>query len=314
MALYSFVGFIMLLVTAGSAWAQSPDCTRTLIPATVDVRYNETINLSIAWNLSERDYNEAKQKFGANAVIYGVPVGASYADFRKNIKTKAEEFRLQNFEQRSLAYATSALNDADVKVYRACVASQGGLALVDNQNGQDHYIVSLEYIAFPDQNDPLGRLATASNLTRESVADLKRDIDGRKFRRVTFQFTLTPIDPNKEASVDIGVGNVRRSLLLPPLVVPTPVLPKKHQWKLMRTDDCAGRDIACSEGSTPKDTECNEARLNLTSVCWSGGANRDYPPFAACQGKLDWCTYKRVPLDSCRNGGHPGNMSVCVYQ
>jgi hypothetical protein len=177
-----------------------------------------------------------------------------------------------------------------------------------------YYVISLEYIPFPNQKTPLGRVASTSNLTPASVADLRRDISGRSFKRITFEFTLSAIDPKKEASVDIGVGDTRRSLLLPPLLVQAPVPPKTYHWKLVRTDDCPARDIACTDGSAPKDGECNQARLDLSSVCWSNGANRSYPPFPACQGKTDWCTYKNVPLNSCRNGGHPGNMWVCVYE
>src|ERR1700681_3520227 len=91
----------VLVSTTGSLLAQTTDCTRTLIPATMDVRFDEMINLSLAWSLSEGAWNEARQKFGASAVVYGVPISANYGDYKKNVKTRAEQLQLQNFEKRA---------------------------------------------------------------------------------------------------------------------------------------------------------------------------------------------------------------------
>jgi hypothetical protein len=84
-------------------------------------------------------------------------------------------------------------------------------------------------------------------------------------------------------------------------------------WKQVGVGDCGGQDIACSAGAGPSDVECNAKRVGLTSVCWTGGANKGYPPFPGCQGDpADWCTYKSVTPEACKGGGRPGEMWVCT--
>ena len=131
--------------------------------------------------------------------------------------------------------------------------------------------------------------------------------------------SLKPISRATPMAVTQKSASSARSLLLPPLEVPAVTVPKTFHWKLTRTDDCSASDLDCSPISGPAPNEpdpnqCNQARLTLASVCWTHRANRDYPPFPACQGKDDWCTYKNVKLDLCRGGLHPGNMYVCVYE
>jgi hypothetical protein len=74
------------------------DCTRALIPAKVDIKRSKLQNLSLAWNTSENDYNEAKGNAAADFKIYGVPVGLKYNDFRTNIKSRLEGFELNKFK------------------------------------------------------------------------------------------------------------------------------------------------------------------------------------------------------------------------
>ena len=77
-----------LLITAavvslsGPVMAQFEDCSRTLIPSTVNLQLNEVEKLSLAWSLSEGAYNQAKKDAGASATIYGVPYSANYGEFR----------------------------------------------------------------------------------------------------------------------------------------------------------------------------------------------------------------------------------------
>jgi hypothetical protein len=86
-------------------------------------------------------------------------------------------------------------------------------------------------------------------------------------------------------------------------------------WKQVGVGDCSGQDIACSAGANPNQPECNAERVGLTSVCWTGGRNKGYPPFPGCHGSpLDWCTYKSVSPGACKGGGAPGEMWVCAQE
>ena len=180
----------------------------------------------------------------------------------------------------------------------------------------DHYIISVEYIPPIDGADVTGRLGQVSNIDNNSKADLEKDINRRKFRRALLQFTLKPIKRNSEAAVNIRAGNSGKSLLLPPLIVPNRPHIKKYFWKEVRVDDRAAQDLECRGAlpdPKPAGENCTPGRVGLASICWKGGVNRMWP-FAACQGQADWCTYKHVTPDACRNGGNPGTMWVCVYE
>ena len=67
------------------------DCDSALVRAT----YNKIDQQYVDWRLAEKvdegTYNQIKTEAGANAVIYGVPVGASYGDFQENIKSLKRE-------------------------------------------------------------------------------------------------------------------------------------------------------------------------------------------------------------------------------
>jgi hypothetical protein len=135
---------------------------------------------------------------------------------------------------------------------------------------------------------------------------------------------IVPQNKMKETPVEIVVGQTSKSVILPPLSVTIPTVPKPtFHWKLVRTDDCGANDLPpCSSitppaASKPDDNLCNQAKLGLASVCWSQGGNTWYPPgpgFDACRGKRDWCTYKNVKVDACRHGLRPGELWACVYE
>jgi hypothetical protein len=66
-----------------SAIAQAEDCSKALVMDTVD-RYTLNLeNLAIASRLSRDSYQEAKSRAGLSAVIYGIPIGASFEDYQK---------------------------------------------------------------------------------------------------------------------------------------------------------------------------------------------------------------------------------------
>jgi hypothetical protein len=103
-----WAALVTLMAGLPCAFAQQ-DCSKALIPSTTAVEFDEVRNLSLAWQLSQDSYDKATHDFGANEIIYGVPVGANYSDFRTNIQRRSEALHLQDFDQRSFAYATSVL-------------------------------------------------------------------------------------------------------------------------------------------------------------------------------------------------------------
>lgn len=84
-----------LLVTAAccieaeGANAQE-DCSRALVPTVTKRTSDDLVNLSMASLISSEAYDDVKKQYGASAVIYGVPAGATYDDYKTNINRTIE--------------------------------------------------------------------------------------------------------------------------------------------------------------------------------------------------------------------------------
>lgn len=69
--------------------------------------------------------------------------------------------------------------------------------------------------------------------------------------------------------------------------------------------DWGGRDFACSNGREPKDELCNAATRGLVAVCWSSRKTGE------CDNATEWCTYKKVTLETRPDGSAPGEIYIC---
>jgi hypothetical protein len=203
------------------------DCSKALIPANMRGSMLSVQDLSIASTLSRDAYNEMKQHFSGDAVVYYVPVGANYDDYQKNISSLREAFQLNNFDLYSSAYASSALNDQSLQAYRACLAGNRGLAIVAERIGDtkdSSYDIWITYAPYPAQMPVTGTLLPPSNLSQASTDALSKQITQANYNSgfVDFEVTIVPADPNKDAAVTVQVGPISRTLHLPPLIVPQP--------------------------------------------------------------------------------------------
>lgn len=311
--------FLVCVLVACSApmvaLAQQQDCSQALITATVNQRYDEVTNLAIAWQMSEQDYNEHKQNVGVTVPIKGVPVSASYGEFRRNISQKAQSYNLTDFEKRAYSYATSGLNGTSLEAYKTCILHQGGLHVFAGNRGKNSVGLWIEYLASADQTEGLrGTLLGSENVLASSRRDLERVIADTTFWRADFEQILIPEDPTKDMTGTIKVGNQSRSFLLAPVPVVQPPREPTFHWKEVRVDDCGAADMTCSLGYRPDDVECRQATLSLTAVCWKANGNYGPQPphLASCSYKSDWCTYKSTPIDQCHNGKRPGVAYACV--
>jgi hypothetical protein len=220
-----FCAAILLAPMLYTSCAHAEDCSRALIPDTTSENSASVQNLSIAWNMSEYSYNEARSKFGASAVIYGVPVGINYSEFRKNIQNIAQKYNYQNFEQRSFSYATSSLGTNSRDAYIACLANSGGLVVYAKAITNSYYVVAVKYAPRVDQLLLDGSLQSISNIQTGDSSIIGAEIGRMTFGAVDREFTLRPEDGNSEAAVTVRVGSTSRSLVLAPIAVPPPQPP-----------------------------------------------------------------------------------------
>jgi hypothetical protein len=194
---------------------------------TKNYSFNEVTNLSIAWSLSEEAYKTATTGMATSAVIYGVPVGTNYSDFRSNITKRAESLKLDNFEHRAIAYATSGLDANGLGAYKACLLQEGGMELVAAQIGKSSYQISLVYNPVVTGQRLPWKPGDFHNLTLQSAKMLASKIAAIPAGyRIDRTFTVIPADPKQEVTIDVALGDVlSKSLLLPPLNLPPPPPP-----------------------------------------------------------------------------------------
>lgn len=114
--------FIFIYSTA--SWADVSDCDAALVKST----YASASNVGVDWRLadlvSQQTYDEIMHDGGANAVIYGVPVGASYKDFKSSIASfkHVHQESLSFSEKRNIAW--TGVDPSTPTLYRSCLDAQ----------------------------------------------------------------------------------------------------------------------------------------------------------------------------------------------
>jgi hypothetical protein len=219
---------VLVLTMMTSSVAQPMDCTKALIPATTNITYDQITNFSLAYTLTESAYNQAKQQFGANAVVYGIPLGASYGSYHSNAEQRAKSLHIQNFQQLAYSYATSGINSEGLEAYKACLLQFGGLQLVAGKPGSNHYAIWLMWVPPLNARAGLTGQASARNVTQADFQSYSNQVKQVNFgQRVELNLTLEPQSNTQESTISIRVGNTSRSLVLPPLLAfPAPTPPE----------------------------------------------------------------------------------------
>jgi hypothetical protein len=224
---------LMFLSFEQSAHAQQ-DCSKTLVMATINKTILSVQNLSIAYSVSNDEWQSLQNQYGLGATIYGIPIGASYDEFQNNVKTLATAYSMTDFQEYSEAYASSQLDPNSLEAYKFCLASQyGGLAMFvlainDPVAAQTHganpsYTLSIVNTPYPNQMPNVaGSVKTKQNLEQAYANRLKDLIDGADFSLgMNEQPVIYPDDPTQPALLEVQIGSAfTRTLKLPPLVIP----------------------------------------------------------------------------------------------
>jgi hypothetical protein len=229
---------LVLLALAGVRSTLLADCPLPIHTTTLTTA--DAKSLSLAYAMTEKQYEESKKGGGAKLAIPGIEVSGNYDEFRKNVRERAESLGIQRFEQHYLAYATSGLDDTGLQAYKACLESQEGLYLVDERNSDSSYTLSLLYRALPVVIPGLkAQLGTPVNVRADNLDDLKAQIAAADFSTsVRLELTVIPKDPKREASVQVRLAsNLSRSIRLPPLQWDGPPPPRPLYQTTIRARD-----------------------------------------------------------------------------
>src|SRR2546428_8774495 len=132
--LSGFIAGIVVLSYSGVAHAV---CESALVLAT----YQSTTDIRSDWRLAEQVDSSTWEKImhnsGANATIYGVPVGVSYQDFKNRIEALKQSHNESLSTSQFVNVATTALDPKSPSVYRDCILNE-----VFHENGLHAAIVS----------------------------------------------------------------------------------------------------------------------------------------------------------------------------
>ncbi|MGY0788054.1 hypothetical protein ACW7BJ_01710 [Azospirillum argentinense] len=98
-------------------------CSGALVKQHIDKGGFEYVQESRSYAVEEDAWRHANSKHGANAILYGVPVGASYEDYKA---TRDRKFHMSNERRAKLSatwQVTEDLGENSVEAYRACLGA-----------------------------------------------------------------------------------------------------------------------------------------------------------------------------------------------
>ena len=158
------------------------DCSAVLVKNTVSTSTFSISDLSIALTMSENTWNDLHQQLGAVATVYGIPLGASYDNYEKTVRSVMETFQLNNFQLYAGSYSSSKLSDRPdlFEAYRACLAANShGLAVVAGTMGNtadSSYSIWVTWSPPPETKPGKGYVTNTSNLDTQSDKNIKEEI------------------------------------------------------------------------------------------------------------------------------------------
>ncbi|WP_316171259.1 hypothetical protein [Bradyrhizobium sp. SZCCHNRI1058] len=260
---------IALCLSSTTALCQQQDCSKALIEYHRSGSSSLVSTLSAAYSMSEGEWSKRQQGGNANVVVYGVPLGASYQDFKERVSQRAEQFHIDRFDARAQSYAESDLSNNGLEAYKACLRGNRGFELFAGDTSANTYTIHL-------LNQPaggldariIGSLETPVNLSDQSADYLRRKIAGLHYAQAWDQaFVIQPRDPKQEVSFTVDFGDAfSKSIVLPPLQIKPPrvELSNSTTFSLMHRvngvprQDCALGTPRGGEGGLPTDYVADE--------------------------------------------------------
>jgi hypothetical protein len=126
------VGALVLYST--SALAGVDECRSALVLSTYNRSESRFSDARLATYVTEGDYDRVNHGGALSAIIYGVPVGASYSDFQERAHQMAASMRQSLTQSEALNVMWSGIDPTSASAYSACleavVAQSRGIKLV----------------------------------------------------------------------------------------------------------------------------------------------------------------------------------------
>ena len=226
---------IPVIVIATTLQAQQP-CDAALIKSTYNSFSSDKMDWRLATLVSEKDYNEIKQDAGVNAVIYGVPVGANYSDYQKNVQEKLKTYNesLTRNQLRNILWTGLDPNSpgAYADCLRAQVFASRGLHIA--VKGATKTDISILVRWNPQGSDP-ANISLVWNWQGSSAAPLPRNVQQG-------EATVVVPRPKQERTLAVNYKGFSDSVVLEPLAkLPSlpPLAPLVNETQVYLSDEAA---------------------------------------------------------------------------
>jgi hypothetical protein len=157
------MGFRVLLLTfaasalfTGQAYAQEGSgCAEALVMATYNRSQIDHDDWRLASYVTENEYNTIKHDAGVNAVIYGVPVGASYSDYQNRVTEKTNSYKESLTHDEAINIMWTGLDPNSANAYSEClkakIFNQPGLHLAVKAATKSQVSVVIVWTAIGDE-------------------------------------------------------------------------------------------------------------------------------------------------------------------
>jgi hypothetical protein len=119
------------IAVTGQTYAQEGSgCAEALVIATYNRSQIDHEDWRLASYVTENEYNTIKHDAGVNAVIYGVPVGASYSDYQNRVSVTTNTYKESLTHDQAINMMWTGLDPNAANAYSKCLDSK-----IFNQRG-----------------------------------------------------------------------------------------------------------------------------------------------------------------------------------
>lgn len=228
--------------------AEVSACDAALIKST----YNRIESSHLDWRLASmvdrKTYEEIKHTAGASAVIYGIPVGANYDDFRRRAARESSRYAESLTHDHAINIMWTGLDSKAGSAYSECLAAVvltlRGLHLTVRSATVNDVAILVTWVP-QGEGDRRTIDVTWSGLTRESSGELLPT-------RMTAGGRTVLVDrPLTQRNLAVNAPGFTGFVVLAPLP-PSPERAVAVVWSTDRPgDDGAGKKVLCTDNSGP---------------------------------------------------------------
>jgi hypothetical protein len=211
-------GLLALLAACGASPQTNAqtigECDSALVMATFTRQDRRFLDWRLADKVDENTYSEIRRNAGANAVIYGVPMGANYGEFKNNAKNyrREQQESLTLDETRNIQW--TGLDPNAVTTYSECLKafaqSRSGLHLLPKTATDTDISFELVYTVAGAMPNPARLSWTGGNISERTLP-----------RQASAGSTMVIVRrPDRQHTLAVNTPGYSDSIILTPLPAP----------------------------------------------------------------------------------------------